>query len=83
MQILGYFYKDSKEMLTFLVIAINILWDPIRMYILPTDGGGRIPNVLIIVAIILNKDIFPLNNVLKSHAFKIGCFIICSSVINT
>ncbi len=83
MQILGYFYKDSKEMLTFLVIAINILWDPIRMYILPTDGGGRIPNVLIIVAIILNKDIFPLNNVLKSHAFKIWCFIICYSVINT
>ena len=84
MQFFSFFHKDTKEFITFVVIFLSVLWEPIRTYVFPTDGGGRIVNVLTIIAIILNKEqLHYFSVIFKSPAFKVWLVLVLYSSINS
>lgn len=79
-----YFNKDTKEFITFFTIFLCILWDPIRRYVFPTDGGGRITNVMVLISLLINKErLYEYSNVFKSPAFKIWLILLLYTTINT
>lgn len=72
-----------EEFLLYFTIAISILWDPIRHFLIPTDGAGRTVIVCSLVTLCNRKYFSTTINILKYPSLIIWTILVLYSLINS